>query len=139
MNFAERRPFGRQSPPAFAHQVVDIARTMLRSRQRNAWRCAGDGPLCETLKVINNGFVTELLIRALSGQHEDLPQSHGERPYVTFGRIFPLFNRWELFVYFNSLLQLKTTEKSCYYCCTWITDSQAIQRTGKPSNWSSER
>lgn len=90
MNFTERRTFGGQSPPAFAHQVVDIARAMLRSRQRNTRRGAGNCPLCETLQIFDDGLVTEFLIRTLSSENQNLPQSDGKRPHVTFGRIFPL-------------------------------------------------
>lgn len=90
MDFTEGRTFGGQSPPALAHQVVDIARTMLWSRKRNTRRAVDDSPLRETLQIFNYGLVAQFLIRTLSGENENLPQSDGKRPHVTFGRIFPL-------------------------------------------------
>lgn len=90
MDFAEGRPFGGQSPPAFAHQVVDIARAVLRSRQGNARRGAGDSPLREPLQIFDDGLVAEFLIGTLTGKNKDLPQGDGKRPHVTLGRIFPL-------------------------------------------------
>ncbi len=90
VNFTEGRPFGGQSSPAFANQVVDIARAVLWPCQGNARRSAGDSPLREPLQIFDDGLLAEFLIGTLPGENEDLPQGDGKRPHVTLGRIFPL-------------------------------------------------
>lgn len=90
MDLAERRSLGRLASPAFAHQIVDVARTVLRPSERDARRRSGDDALCEALKTVHNRLVAHLLERSLAGHHQNLPQGHCERPHVALRRVFTL-------------------------------------------------
>ena len=90
MDLAEERPFGGQTTPALAHQVVDIAGAVSRTTQGHGRR-RRRRPLRVQVKVLHDAVVVQLFQRALTCQHQDLPQRHAEGPHVTLRCVFALY------------------------------------------------
>jgi len=78
VNLAERRPLNLDAVPTLDHEVVDLTRAVGRLTEHDVELMTG----AAAGTVVDDLVVGECFERTLSGECEDLPQRHGERPHV---------------------------------------------------------
>ncbi len=86
----EGGPDGLLSVPALAHEVVDLLGAVPRHGQH---RLEPVVPVAMA-GVLNHLLVTQAHERLLTGQGQDLPQGHRERPNVTLTSELALGGTW---------------------------------------------
>jgi len=81
---AERRSLRRLAVPTLDHEVVDLARTVGWLAENNPVQGGVVAVLVVAAGAVGNDLVVcQLIERTLSGERQDLPQCHGERPHVS--------------------------------------------------------
>lgn len=89
MDFGKTRSIRCISFPALPHEIVDLPGTGRRSCQIPLAAVV----LIPVIAVLYHLFTRQFSIRLLHAQHQYLPQGHRERPYITFSRLFTLWNK----------------------------------------------
>ncbi|GIY64695.1 hypothetical protein CEXT_339001 [Caerostris extrusa] len=82
VDFSEVGPVGLVPLPAFSHQVVDLLGTVGWLGQRSVVLVSA----VQQADVLDYLLVRQLAVRLVSGERQNFPHGHGERPHVALGR-----------------------------------------------------